>query len=122
MQTIPKEVLIDDLWPEEDADAGEKNFKTALTRWGKSLEPTIDKEFGSSYVHLHGSLVSLDPRVCHVDAELFLALLRKGEEKEKAGDARAALSLFSEAARIFTKEISCPKSITRPGLTQNVRS
>jgi DNA-binding SARP family transcriptional activator len=101
MQPIPKDVLSDDLWPDEDAEAAEKNFKTALTRLRKSIEPAIDKEFGSSYVHMHGNLISLDPGACHVDAEVFLSLSRKGEEKEKKGDAKAALALFSEAADAY---------------------
>ena len=100
-RSIPKEILIDELWPEESPGAAEKNFKTTLQRLRKSLEPSIHKDFTSSYVHLHDNLVHLDAELCQVDAELFLSLFRMAEEKEKKGDAKSALSLYVEAMEIY---------------------
>jgi DNA-binding SARP family transcriptional activator len=99
--TIPKEILIDELWPEESPKAAEKNFKTTLQRLRKSLEPSIHKDFSSSYIHLHDNLVILDPELCQVDADLFLSLLKKADEIEKRGDKKGALSLYTEAMEIY---------------------
>lgn len=90
-RSIPKEILIDELWPEETPGAAEKNFKTTLQRLRKSLEPSVHKDFSSSYVHLHDNFVHLDAELFQVDAELFLSLLRMAEEKEKKGDTKSAL-------------------------------
>ena len=100
-RAVPKEILIDELWPEESPGAAEKNFKTTLQRLRKSLEPSTHQEFSSSYVHLHNNAVYLDPELCRVDAEQFLSLLRTADEKKKRGDAKDALSLYGEAMEIY---------------------
>ncbi len=100
-RSIPKEILIDELWPDESPRAAENNFKTTLQRLRKSLEPSIHKDFGSPYVHLHDNAVYLDPELCRVDAQQFLSLLRKADEKKKRGDAKDALSLYTEAMEIY---------------------
>jgi DNA-binding SARP family transcriptional activator len=98
---VPKEILMDELWPEDKQVAAEKNFKTTLQRLRKSLEPSIHKDFTFSYVHLHDNLVHLDEELCEVDAERFLLLLRMAEEKEKKAETKSALSLYTEAMDIY---------------------
>ena len=98
---VPKEALIDQLWPEERPKLAESDFKTTLQRLRKSLEPEIDKDFGSSYIHLQDNVVSIDAGLCQVDVDQFLLLLRNGEEKEKAGDLKEALLMYNEAIEIY---------------------
>jgi DNA-binding SARP family transcriptional activator len=98
---IPKEILTDELWPEESPKTAESNFKTTLQRLRKSLEPSPDKDFGSSYIHLHDNFVFLDPELCQVDADRFLSLLKMADEKEKRGDKKGALPLYTEAVEIY---------------------
>jgi ATP/maltotriose-dependent transcriptional regulator MalT/two-component SAPR family response regulator len=98
---ISKEALMDQLWPEERPKAAENDFKTALQRLRKSLEPTPSKDFGSSYIHLYNNVVSIDPELCEVDADEFLFLFKKGEEKEKAGDVKEALSNYNKAIEMY---------------------
>jgi two-component SAPR family response regulator len=98
---IPKEILIDELWPEESPKAGERNFKTTLQRLRKSLEPSIHKDFSSSYIRLHDNVVSLDPELCQEDSHQFLSLLKKAEEKEKKVDTKGALLLYTEALEFY---------------------
>ena len=98
---IHKETLIEILWPEEKPGIGEKNFKTTLQRLRKSLEPDINPTFGSSYIHLHHNLVSLDEELCRVDCRKFMACYKAGEEKEKGGDAQGALNCFSQAIDLY---------------------
>jgi LuxR family maltose regulon positive regulatory protein len=100
----PKETLTEELWPEEKPKTTEKNFKTTLQRLRKCLEPAIDKYFGSSYVHLHDNIASLDPELCQVDVDRFLSLLKKGEEKEKRGDMKTALSFYTDAMELYKGE------------------
>jgi DNA-binding SARP family transcriptional activator len=98
---IPREILIDELWPEESPKAADSNFKTTLQRLRKTLEPSTDKDFSSSYIHLHDKFVFLDPELCQVDVDQFLSLLKVGDEKEKKGDMKGALSLYVEAAEMY---------------------
>jgi len=101
MTTIPKEILIEDLWPEEKPKRAENNFKTTLQRLRISLEPTHPNDFGSSYIHLHDNQILLDNELCQVDINQFLALIKKGEELEKRGEEKKALSFFIEASEIY---------------------
>jgi LuxR family maltose regulon positive regulatory protein len=100
-ERVPKEIIIDELWPEENPRAAGRNFKTTLQRLRKSLEPFIHKDFGSSYIHLHDNIVFLDPELCHVDADGFLSLIKMAQEKEKRGDGKGTFSFYAEALEIY---------------------
>jgi LuxR family transcriptional regulator, maltose regulon positive regulatory protein len=98
---INKEVLIEALWPEEDIETGGKNFKTALQRLRKSLEPDLSLDFGSSYLHLLHNMVFLDPELCRVDARHFNDLYREGCQKEMSGDGKGAMDCFTRAFDLY---------------------
>jgi ATP/maltotriose-dependent transcriptional regulator MalT len=98
---VPKDVLMEDLWPEASPDLTDKNFKVNLHRLRKVLEPAMDKTFGSSYVHLKANLVSLDAELCDVDVDEFLSVYKHGEKKEEQGDIKGAISLYSKAAELY---------------------
>ena len=110
---VPKDVLMDALWPEEGPKAAENNFKTTLQRLRKSLEPSVPSEFGSSYVHLDDHLVTLDQELCEVDVDNFLMSIKRGEEQEKAGDPKSALSSYTEATEIYKGDF-LPEEVYAP--------
>ena len=112
-EKIPKEILMDDLWPEEGPDAANKKFKTTLRRLRKSLESPIDKDLSSSYIHLHDNFVFLDRELCQVDVDLFLSLLKKGEEKERKEDGKGALSFYAEAVEVYKGDF-LPEELYEP--------
>jgi LuxR family maltose regulon positive regulatory protein len=101
LKGVPKDVLMEDLWPEASPDLAEKNFKVNLHRLRKVLEPAMDKTFGASYVHLKANLVSLDPELCQVDLNEFLALCKNGEQKEEQGEIKAAIALYKQALELY---------------------
>jgi LuxR family transcriptional regulator, maltose regulon positive regulatory protein len=72
LREIPKDLLMDDLWPESTPQTAIQNFKVTLHRLRKILEPGLSKGTGSAYIHLRGNLVSLDRHCCRVDLEQFL--------------------------------------------------
>jgi DNA-binding SARP family transcriptional activator len=74
---IPKDILIEDLWPESDGESAAKSFKVTLHRLRKILEPGLSRELGSAYLHLKDNLVSLDPDLCRIDVEEFLTLSKE---------------------------------------------
>jgi DNA-binding SARP family transcriptional activator len=101
---VSKDVLIEDLWPEASPDLAEKNFKVNLHRLRKFLEPTMNKTFSSSYVHLKANLISLDPELCPVDADEFLSFCKNGEKKEEQGEIKAAMALYRQAIELYGGE------------------
>lgn len=96
-----KEILIDDLWPDEKPGIAEKNFKTTLQRLRKSLESVLHRDFGSSYIHLHDGNVFLDPELCEVDVDQFFSFNKKAEAEEKKRNTKEALMSYQAAADLY---------------------
>ncbi|EFK10425.1 tetratricopeptide repeat protein [delta proteobacterium NaphS2] len=98
---VPKDVVIEDLWPECNVETGERNFKVTLHRLRKSLEPGLHKSLGSAYVHLDDKRISLDPELCEVDADVFASLIAEGKNHHQQGRRRLAKQCFNKAIDIY---------------------
>ena len=98
---VPKDQLIEVLWPEVTSQSGERNFKITLHRLRKALEPEMDKAFGSSYIYLKANLIYLDEELCKTDLDEFLSLYHRGEKNERGGDIEAALFLYNNAIDLY---------------------
>ncbi|MCP4021399.1 MAG: protein MalT, partial [Desulfobacteraceae bacterium] len=98
---IPKEVLIDDLWPKAAPKAGDKNFKTTLHRLRKAIEPRPQKEFGFSYILQKAGLISLDPELVVLDVDDFMAYGTKAMETEKNNKFQRALTYYGRAVDAY---------------------
>ncbi len=98
---IPREILIDDLWPEADVKSGEKNFKINLHRLRKAIEATYIKQFGYVYILQKSGLVSLDSQLVTLDADEFISHSKKGEHSELQEDYESALDWYTKAAMIY---------------------
>jgi len=92
---VPREQLIDALWPDDDGDAAVRNFDVAIHRLRKILqEPNV--------VVVESGRVSLDPRRVRVDVQTFLELAMsvdaardRGTPLDAVDEAERALSEFS---------------------------
>ncbi len=104
IREIPKDLLIDELWPDSPGPAAERSFKVNLHRLRKALEPGLTPVLGSSYIHLKDNLVSLDPGLCRVDLEAFLTHRRRAVEMEAMGDLRRALVMYDRALEVYRGE------------------
>jgi DNA-binding SARP family transcriptional activator/CRP-like cAMP-binding protein len=98
---VPKDLLIDDLWPRAAPDSVESQFKVALHRLRYALEPLMDKSRGSSYVILKDNLLSLRKDLCRTDLDEFLLLQKQGKRAEEAGDEGRAFLCYKSAIEIY---------------------
>ena len=98
---VPKDVLIEDLWPEISADSAENSFGVVLHRLRKVLEPSHDKALGTSYVVLRKNLVSLRKDFCRVDLDEFLFLRQRGKKADEAGDIRRAMLCYRPCIDLY---------------------
>jgi DNA-binding SARP family transcriptional activator len=98
---VPKEVLLEDLWPESGPAAAAANFKVTLHRLRKALEPDLDSAYGSSYIHLRDQKVSLDPELCHSDVDRFLELCDAVRRNREGADPVRLKRLCAEAAVLY---------------------
>ncbi len=101
LQDIPKEILVNDLWPDTAAAAGEKNFKTNLHRVRKALEPVPHPVFGYSYIRQKAGLVSLDPDLVCLDTGLFAAYAETAGRHEAAMRYEQALAYYDRALSLY---------------------
>jgi ATP/maltotriose-dependent transcriptional regulator MalT/DNA-binding SARP family transcriptional activator len=101
---IPKDILIEDLWPDSDAEAAAKNFKVTLHRLRKILEPELNRELGSAYLHLKDNHVSLDPALCRIDAEDFLALVKEVRKTADRGSPEELIGRCVQAVALYGGE------------------
>ena len=101
MEGVPKDVLIEDLWPEISAVSANNRFGVVLHRLRKVLEPSLDKTLGSSYVVLKKNLVSLRKDFCQVDLDEFLMLRQRGKKAEEAGDIRTATLCYKSCIDLY---------------------
>ena len=98
---IPKEILIDNLWPDATAKAGEKNFKINLHRLRKALEPHPRKEFGHSYILQKAGRISLDKELVTLDVDEFMVFGAKAVEKERGEQFEKALGYYDHIMKLY---------------------
>lgn len=99
---IPKEILINDLWPDSNAKAGEKNLKVNLHRLRKAIEKQPKKEFGHSYILQKSGLISIDHKLVSIDFHQFLNIGAKAMEKENEKQFNTAIELYEKACQLYT--------------------
>lgn len=95
---ILAEPLMETIWPESTLDKQRSNFKVALHRLRRILEPDMIKNCGSSYLKLTGNELQLNPALCRMDADLFEELCGKADQ---AGDDETARQLCKEAVDLY---------------------
>ncbi len=98
---IPKDILMDALWPDGSHDAALKRFKVTLHRLRRILEPEVDQRAGLSCIFLKDNLVSLDMGRCRVDVNDFLEACDEIRQLKRDDDDERILSACRRAADIY---------------------
>lgn len=101
MKRIPKEILIEDLWPESNPGSAIQNFKVTLHRLRKCLEPELKKHEKSTFIHLKDNLVSMDTLRCRIDVKLFLECCKDIKRAALAKETRAILELGQKVMGLY---------------------
>jgi DNA-binding SARP family transcriptional activator len=101
---LPVEQAMEMLWPGSDPDKQRRNFKVTLHRLRKSLEPDMDKTFGSTYVHLQDNRLLLDKQRCRLDSRRFETLCRNADKAREDGDLALAEAHYREALVLYDED------------------
>jgi ATP/maltotriose-dependent transcriptional regulator MalT/DNA-binding SARP family transcriptional activator len=97
----PRDLIMEDLWPEASGSSGDRNFKVTLHRLRRLMEPDADSAFGYTYVHLKDNNLSLDRELCQTDVEEFVSLCHAGRAAEKRGEVKDAITAYVRAADLY---------------------
>ncbi len=98
---IPKDILVEAVWPDHPPENSLRNFKVTLHRLRKMLEPDLEPARGSSYIHLKDSLVSLDKYLCQVDTEALHRLCKRARRIDAGVDTRELEAMRREASALY---------------------
>jgi LuxR family maltose regulon positive regulatory protein len=98
---IPKDILMDALWPDSSHDAALKRFKVTLHRLRRILEPDLHQRAGSSCICLKDNRISLDMGRCRVDVNAFLEACDEIRQLKRDDNDDRILSACRRAADIY---------------------
>lgn len=98
---LHKEEIIDRLWPELDADTGDRDFKVALNAVNKALEPNRPPRTEPTYVQRLGLTYGLRREALQVDADAFTHAVTAGNEQLRS-DRTAAVATYRDAVAAYT--------------------
>lgn len=101
IQDIPKDIIVEDIWPESNSRSANQNFKVTLHRLRKILEPELSKHDRSSFIHLKNSLVSLDKTQCWVDVQSFLSCCKDIKRAALTKETQTILSLGEQVIELY---------------------
>ncbi len=98
---IPRDVLMELLWPDTTPESAAKNLNTALTSLRKTLEPEVSRGKSAYLVTSGDSLrLELGNGGC-TDLELFKIKLREAYKAREAGDFDLYFLTLHEAADLY---------------------
>ncbi|MCB9444775.1 MAG: PAS domain S-box protein, partial [Ardenticatenaceae bacterium] len=99
---VPRETLIEVLWPDLDYEAGLRNLNTTVYNLRRSLEPNLGRGSDSIYVIYEGGNYRLDNSQSHwLDVQAFEQGIRRARverEQEKA------IAIYKETLALYRGE------------------
>jgi DNA-binding SARP family transcriptional activator len=101
LREIPKDVVIDNLWPESHPRSAYQNFKVTLHRLRKILEPGLEKNKSSAFIQLKDNLLSLNKARCRVDLESFLTCCKDIKRHAIGGQPDRIAALGHELVTLY---------------------
>lgn len=99
-QFLHKEQIVDRLWPELDAETGDRDFKVALNAVNNALEPDRRPRATPRFIQRHGLAYGLVMAEVWVDADAFEAYL-SAANRLLPHDRERALSHYQAAVALY---------------------
>lgn len=101
-RTVPRERILETLWPEMEQDAGANNLRVTLNRLSKALEPDRPDGAPPSYILQHGDTYTFNLASDHqIDTTDFIAAVAEGQRAERQGQRHAAITAYERAMSLY---------------------
>lgn len=98
---VSKDIVMGALWPDASSKAAESNFKIALHRLRRALEPDMDPTLGSAYITLKENTLTLTDGVAEIDMESFENSVSRAR-RAAGGKPKLAIAAFDAALEAYT--------------------
>lgn len=99
---LPRERIMDTLWPGLDAEAAANNLRVTLSRLTRALEPERPEGVAACYIVQQGDTYGFNIQSdCQIDSVDFATEVAKGQEAEYAGQSAAAIAAYRRAMTLY---------------------
>jgi ATP/maltotriose-dependent transcriptional regulator MalT len=101
-RTLPRDRVLEALWPEMELDAAANNLRVTLNRLGKAIEPDRPEGAPPTYLIQQGDTYGFNMESDHhLDAADFAEAVAKGQRAARRGQRAAAISAFRTAIGLY---------------------
>jgi DNA-binding SARP family transcriptional activator len=101
-RALPRERVLDALWPEMDLDAANNNLRVTVNRLNKALEPDRPDGAPPTYIGLQGDTYVFNAASDYqLDSAEFAAAVAEGQRAERRGQRQAAAAAFRRAVALY---------------------
>jgi ATP/maltotriose-dependent transcriptional regulator MalT len=101
-RSLPRDRVLDALWPEMEPDAAANNLRVTVNRLTKALEPDRPDGAPPTYVVQQGETYSFYTGSDHqLDTTEFAAAVAAGQRAERRGQRQAAIAAFRKAIDLY---------------------
>ena len=101
-RTLPRDRVLEALWPEMEPDAAANNLRVTLNRLGKAIEPDRPEGAPPAYLIQQGDTYGFNMESDHhLDAADFAEAVAKGQRAARRGQRGAAIAAFRMAIGLY---------------------
>jgi DNA-binding SARP family transcriptional activator len=101
-RTLPRDRVLEALWPEMEPDAAANNLRVTLNRLGKAVEPDRPEGAPPAYLIQQGDTYGFNVESDHyLDAADFADAVAKGQRAARRGQRTAAIAAFRRAISLY---------------------
>ncbi len=101
-RTLPRDRVLEALWPEMEPDAAANNLRVTLNRLGKAIEPDRPEGAPPAYLLQQGDTYGFNMESdYHLDAADFAEAVSIGQRAARRGQRTAAISAFRTAIGLY---------------------
>ena len=101
-RALPRDRVLDALWPEMELDAATNNLRVTINRLTKALEPDRPDGAPPTYVIQQSETYSFNVASSHqLDTTDFAAAVAEGQRAERRGQRQAAIAAFRKAIDLY---------------------
>lgn len=101
-RALPRDWVLDTLWPEMEPEAAANNLRVTINRLSKALEPDRPEGAPPAYLIQQGDTYSLNSASdIQIDAVDFAAAAEEGRRAEQAGRRQEAIASYRRAIELY---------------------
>lgn len=101
-RALPRERVVEALWPDMDIDAATNNLRVTINRLSKALEPDRPDGAPSAYVVQQGETYAFNIASDHwIDIVEFLDAIDEGRRADQRGQRTAVIAAYRRAVQLY---------------------